>query len=220
MKTYPWEASREYPQHTCSWREEKYWYFLDEKAPYLQLWVSTEHWVMYSIFCIYHIYPKCLDRQAWAKGLWRVGGWVRRRCPVAFVTGASNWYWLTVGQVLLSLQQVGVEGECYLFFSLTFFLPYPSHLLYYLFSLFSPFLWETTQNDPIRVDMSFNPNAIKRLSKLWVLRSEATWCNIWSGSKLFATHGFYLKYWDTLSTYHTCPAVWNSPFNYLLICLK
>ena len=45
---------------------------------------------------------------------WGGGGWVGeggeagrgkvwRRCRVSYVTGASNWYWLTVGQVLLSL---------------------------------------------------------------------------------------------------------------------
>ena len=56
---------------------------------------------------------------------WRLpdvgGGWVRRRCPVAFVTGAPSWYWLTVGQGLLFLQQVRVEGECcYFFCSFTF----------------------------------------------------------------------------------------------------
>ena len=28
------------------------------------------------------------------------------------------------------------------------------------------------------------------------------------------------KYWDTLSTYHTYPTVWNSPFFYFLICLR
>ena len=41
----------------------------------------------------------------------------------------------------------------------------------------------------------------------------------------------YPKYWDRqafansvdpdiLSTYHTCPKIWNSPFCYLLMCLK
>ena len=30
----------------------------------------------------------------------------------------------------------------------------------------------------------------------------------------------YHKYWDNLSTYHTCPKIWNSPFYYLLMCLK
>ena len=35
------------------------------------------------------------------------------------------------------------------FLSFPFFFPIPIfHLLYYLFYLFSPFLWETTQNDP------------------------------------------------------------------------
>ena len=57
------------------------------------------------------------------------GGWVRQRCPVAFVTGASNWYWLTVGQGLLSLQQLKVERKCcYFFFSITFFHFPPSSL--------------------------------------------------------------------------------------------
>ena len=40
------------------------------------------------------------------------GGWVRQRCRVSYVTGASNLYWLIVGQGLLSLHQVGEEGEC------------------------------------------------------------------------------------------------------------
>ena len=89
---------------------------------------------------------------------------VRGRCPVAFVTGAPNWYWLTVGQGLLSLQQVRVEGGCcYFFCSFTFFhFPFTSLVLSFIsstissslflsfissFYLFSPFLWETTQND-------------------------------------------------------------------------
>ena len=29
----------------------------------------------------------------------------------------------------------------------------------------------------------------------------------------------YPKYWDTLSTYHTCPKNWKSPFYYLLIAV-
>ena len=41
------------------------------------------------------------------------GGWVRQRCHVSYATGASNWYSLTVGQGLLSLQQVRVEGEMF-----------------------------------------------------------------------------------------------------------
>ena len=47
---------------------------------------------------------------------------------VTFVTGAPNWYWLTVGQGLLSLQQVRVEECCYFFCSFTFFHFPPSSL--------------------------------------------------------------------------------------------
>ena len=67
------------------------------------------------------------------------GGWVRQRCRISCVTRASNWYWLTVRQGLLSLQQVWVEGECFYFCFFTFvflFLPCPSPLLS-LLSLFS-----------------------------------------------------------------------------------
>ena len=82
-----------------------------------------------------------------------MGGWVKQRCHVSYVTGASNWYWLTARQGLLSLQQVRIEGECLYFFYSFIFIHYPFfpvplfYLLYYLFYLFSPFLWETTQND-------------------------------------------------------------------------
>ena len=37
-------------------------------------------------------------------------GLMRQRCRVSCINGASNWDWLTVGQGLLSLQQVRVEG--------------------------------------------------------------------------------------------------------------
>ena len=75
------------------------------------------------------------------------GGWVRRRCPVAFVTGASNWYWLTAGK---DLQQVRVEGYVVISYvpSLSFtslFLLYPSFSS--LLSLFSLSLGDDT-NDP------------------------------------------------------------------------
>ena len=45
---------------------------------------------------------------------------------------------------LLSLQQVREEGECIYFFSFFTFIHLSSPLLSLLFS---PFLWETTQND-------------------------------------------------------------------------
>ena len=51
------------------------------------------------------------------------GGRVMRRSRVYYVTGASNWHWLTVGHGLLSLQQVSVEVECFYFFSFFTFIP-------------------------------------------------------------------------------------------------
>ena len=62
---------------------------------------------------------------------------------------------LTVGEGLLSLQQVRVEGIVFissvssLIHSFSSFSPVPIfHLFYYLFYLSSPFLWDMTQNDP------------------------------------------------------------------------
>ena len=60
------------------------------------------------------------------------GDWVRQRCHVSYVTGASNWYWLTVGQGLLSF-------FCFFTFIHFPFSPVPPFdLLYYLFYLSSP----------------------------------------------------------------------------------
>ena len=53
------------------------------------------------------------------------GGRVVRRCCVSYITGASNWYWLTVGQGLLSLKWVREEGECFYFFCFSTFFPVP-----------------------------------------------------------------------------------------------
>ena len=106
------------------------------------------------------------------------GGRVWQRCLVSNVTGVSNWYWLTVGQGLLSLQQVRVEGECFIssvlhFHSCSSFFTVPLfHLFYYLFYFFSPFLWETTQNDPQGL-MCLNTNIIK-----------PTTCFCWERKKL------------------------------------
>ena len=80
-----------------------------------------------------------------------VGGWVRQRCRVSCVTAASIWYWLIVGQGLLSLQQVRRNFFFFCFFTFIHFpfLPFPlSSSLLCFFYLSSPFLRETTQNDP------------------------------------------------------------------------
>ena len=60
---------------------------------------------------------------------------------------------LLLGKAMLSLQKVGVDGNVFIssVSSLSFIFVSPLshlfHLLYYLFCLSSPFLWETTQND-------------------------------------------------------------------------
>ena len=60
---------------------------------------------------------------------------MRQWCPVAFVTGVSISYWLTVGQGLLSLQQAKVEGESFYFFCSFTFIPVSlSSLSLYLIS--------------------------------------------------------------------------------------
>ena len=96
------------------------------------------------------------------------GGWVRQRCRVSCVIRASNWYWLTGGQGLLSLQQVRVEGGMFFISSVSslsfvfLFLPCPSLscLLSHL-SLFSLSLEDDTKW-PTRVDVSLNPNTINQ----------------------------------------------------------
>ena len=40
--------------------------------------------------------------------------WARSAARVCCITGASNWYWLTVGQGLLPLQQVGLERNVFI----------------------------------------------------------------------------------------------------------
>ena len=54
-------------------------------------------------------------------------------CHVSYVTGASNWYCLTVGQGLISLYQVRVEGECLYFFCFFTFIPVPLSTLFLSF---------------------------------------------------------------------------------------
>ena len=78
--------------------------------------------------------------------------------------------------------------HCY---SFSFF-PYLFLLLYYLFYLSSPFLWETTQNDP-RVDVSLNPNSINRSMKIrqCVMNKSNCFCAI----AIFCHKDHYYR-WD------------------------
>ena len=65
------------------------------------------------------------------------GGWVVRRCHVSFVTGASSWYWLIVGQGLLYLYQVRVGRWCFYFFCFFTFIPVPLSSLSFSFISFA-----------------------------------------------------------------------------------
>ena len=95
------------------------------------------------------------------------GGRVVWRCRVSYVTGASNLilaYSWTRPAILVAGKGRGGMFLFLLFLhyhSYSSFFPVPLfHLLYYLFYIFSPFLWETTQNDPQGLT-SLNPNTIK-----------------------------------------------------------
>ena len=79
------------------------------------------------------------------------GGWVRQRCHVSYITGVSSWDWLPVGQGLLSLQQVRVEGGNDFISSvssLSFLFLFLSCFSFISSTISSPFLWEMIQNDP------------------------------------------------------------------------
>ena len=76
---------------------------------------------------------------------------------------SSSWCWFTVGEGLLSLQQVRVEGEFFLFLLFLHFHSFSFHpcpsLSSPLLSLFSLSLGDDTKW-PTRVDVSLNPNTI------------------------------------------------------------
>ena len=84
-----------------------------------------------------------------------VGGWVVRRCHVSFVTWGVQLI-LAYSWARPAILVAGKGREVMFLFFLflhfhscfSFFPVPPFHLFCYLFCLFSPFLWETTQNDP------------------------------------------------------------------------
>ena len=101
--------------------------------------ITRENIVFFTLYPLYHI----------------VGGWVVRRCHVSFVTRGVQlilaYSWARPATL------VAGKGREVMFLFLLFlhfhscfsFFPVPPfHLFCYLFCLFSPFLWETTQNDP------------------------------------------------------------------------
>ena len=106
------------------------------------------------------------------------GSWLRQGCRVSYVTGASKWYWLTIGIGLLFLQQVRVKGKCFIscVSSLSYiflFLPCPclQSPLPSLISLFSLSLGDDTKWNT-RVDVSLNTNTNRQTQ---LPRETASW---------------------------------------------
>ena len=91
---------------------------------------------------------------------------MRQRCRISYVTRVPSWYWLTVGQRLLPLMQIRVEGQCFIYFLLFFFISVSSLSFILLFlpcpspsspllSLFSFSLGGDTKW-PTMIDVSLN----------------------------------------------------------------
>ena len=92
-------------------------------------------------------------------------------------------YWLTVGQGLLSLQQVRVKEKCFYFFFFFTFVHFPLSPHYYLFYLPSSFLWETTKW-PTSVDLLLNPKAINPKCMYTIFQDyESVWPEVWPQNK-------------------------------------
>ena len=90
---------------------------------YIKLIFCTQRDLFVACLFISWWYPFLHHMQNWY--LMCGGGRVVWRCCVSYITGVSNWYWLTIGQGLLSLEQVRVEAECFYFFCFFIFIPIP-----------------------------------------------------------------------------------------------
>ena len=134
-----------------------------------------------SLFVSHLIFFRCLGKAVGS-------GWMRQWFPASCVTGASNRYWLTVGQGMLFLQQVRVEGDVFIssvsslsFIFLLLPCPFLSSPLLSLLSLFSLSLGNDTKW-PTRVDGSLNPNTIDQSIGKAVFRDCVTF---WVSSFIF-----------------------------------
>ena len=135
-----------------------------------QLWINVET-MLYSLFGWWWTRNHQCFNVIYGKG-W---GQVVRRCHVSYVTGAYSW-----ARPAILIAGKG-RGGMFLFLlflhfhSCSSFFPVPLiHLFYYLFS---PLLWEMTQNAPTRVDMSLNPFIINQLNwKLLFCKSYVFLC--------------------------------------------
>ena len=113
-------------------------------------WCSQ--YIAHQIFMFFQGYNTQYTKLSW--------GWLGE-AKVLCIIRAFSWYWLTVGQGLLSLQQVRIEGNVFIssVSSLSFifvFLPCPSLSSPLLSSIFFLSLGHHTKW-PTRVDVSLNP---------------------------------------------------------------
>ena len=108
-----------------------------------------------------------LGREGWLKGVW--SGIAKVLCILRHwgVQLILAYSWARLAKLVAGKGR----GECFLFLlSLpfhscsSFFPVLLFHLLYFLFCLFSPFLWETTQNDPQGLTCHLTPTQ----SLIWV----------------------------------------------------
>ena len=114
-------------------------------------------------------------------------GWLgEAKESCSFCCGVPNWYWLTVGQGLLSLQQVRVEGGMLLFllFLHLFHFPFSSLSLSFISStissLFSLSLGDDTKW-PTRVDVSLNPTqSINHICLCWSEIKSDYYCGVFN----------------------------------------
>ena len=111
-------------------------------------------------------------------------GQVVRRYRVSYVTGASKWYWLSVGQGLLFL----IKGECFYFFCFFTFIPVP------VSSLSLSFISSTISSISL---LPFSGRWHKMTHKTWrVVKPQ-------NHQSLFANkiNGYFRIYWWTASLF-------------------
>ena len=86
-----------------------------------------------------------------------------------------------------------------------------------------PAIFDTSTGNKIDINLT---TSMVRSKGVWIFKVHAVFkiitanCAMTSKDISHCIYCIYLKYWNTLSTYHTCPKIWNSPSYYLLMCLK
>ena len=183
-------------------------------------------WVALSSVNACNILPKYFDKHAEQQCRPRsnssfvehfdLGLRVVRRCRVSCVTGASNWYWHTLGQGLQSLQQVRIEGECFYFFCFFTFIPVLLSSLSLSFTSctvasisFLPFFGRQHKmtHKGWRVVKPQHNQSMFCVYTVW--HSDSTF---WHAMKLLNEYHIQPKYSLVWMPYHTHPKIWKVHF--------